>query len=51
MVMALFAGEDAARNAAPHAVEEKDFAARAQVLARGWAVWRQPCAGGSGMMH
>lgn len=41
MVMALFASEDAARRAALHAVDEKDLAVRAQVLAQGWGVWRQ----------
>jgi uncharacterized protein involved in tolerance to divalent cations len=41
VVMALFESEDAARDAARHAVEEKYLAARAQVLARAWAVWRQ----------
>jgi hypothetical protein len=41
MVMALFASEEAARHAALHAVEEKDHAVRAQVLAQGWAVWRR----------
>ena len=41
MVMALFASEDAARRAALHAVEEKDLAVRAQVLAQAWGVWRQ----------
>jgi len=41
MVMALFTSEDAARQAALHAVEEKDLAERAQVLTQGWAVWRR----------
>jgi hypothetical protein len=41
MVMALFTSEDDARQAAVHAVVEKALAARAQVLARGWAVWRR----------